>query len=300
MILQKYHKIIAEKLGISIRQIDNTIALLEEGATIPFLSRYRKEATGSLDEVAIGKIKDEKEKFEELEKRKVTILKTIEEQEQLSPELKNLIDNCYDLNELEDIYLPYKPKRRTRAMIAREKGLEPLAKMIMKQYEPDPENRAQQFVNDDVPDTTAALAGARDIVAEWVNENQAARNIVRKSFGREAIITSKVVKGKEEEGVKYRDYFDSGEPLKHCPSHRILAMRRGENEGFLKLNISPDEEKTVSSLENYFVKGRNESAFQVALAVKDCYKRLLAPAIETEFLSSSKEQADAEAIKVLC
>ena len=233
MILQKYHKIIAEKLGISIRQIDNTIALLEEGATIPFLSRYRKEATGSLDEVAIGKIKDEKEKFEELEKRKVTILKTIEEQEQLSPELKNLIDNCYDLNELEDIYLPYKPKRRTRAMIAREKGLEPLAKMIMKQYEPDPENRAQQFVNDDVPDTTAALAGARDIVAEWVNENQAARNIVRKSFGREAIITSKVVKGKEEEGVKYRDYFDSGEPLKHCPSHRILAMRRGENEGFL-------------------------------------------------------------------
>jgi len=298
MILQKYHKIISEKLGISIRQIGSTIALLEEGATIPFLSRYRKEATGSLDEVEIGKIKDEKEKFEELEKRKVTILKTIEEQQQLTPELKNLIDNCYDLNELEDIYLPYKPKRRTRAMIAREKGLEPLAKIIMKQYETDPENRAQQFVNDDVPDTLAALAGARDIIAEWVNENQAARNIVRKSFGREAIITSKAVKGKEEAGVKYRDYFDSSEPLKRCPSHRLLAMRRGENEGFLKISISPEEEKTVSSLENYFVKGRNESAAQVALAVKDCYKRLLSPAIETEFLSSSKEQADAEAIKV--
>lgn len=298
MILQKYHKIIADRLGIGIRQIDNTIALLEEGATIPFLSRYRKEATGSLDEVEIGKIKDEKEKFEELEKRKETILKTIEEQQQLTPELKNLIDNCLDINELEDIYLPYKPKRRTRAMIAREKGLEPLAKIIMKQYETDPEYRSQQFVNDDVPDIESALAGARDIIAEWVNENQAARNIVRKSFSREAVITSKVVKGKEEEGVKYRDYFEYNEPLKRCPSHRLLAIRRGEHEGFLKISISPDEEKTVSSLDNYFLKGRNESAVQVALAVKDSYKRLLAPAIETEFFASSKEQADAEAIKV--
>lgn len=298
MILQKYHKIIADRLGIGIRQIDNTIALLEEGATIPFLSRYRKEATGSLDEVEIGKIKDEKEKFEELEKRKETILKTIEEQQQLTPELKSLIDNCLDLNELEDIYLPYKPKRRTRAMIAREKGLEPLAKIIMKQYETDPEYRSQQFVNDDVPDIESALAGARDIIAEWVNENQAARNIVRKSFSREAVITSKVVKGKEEEGVKYRDYFEYNEPLKRCPSHRLLAIRRGEHEGFLKISISPDEEKTVSSLDNYFLKGRNESAVQVALAVKDSYKRLLAPAIETEFFASSKEQADAEAIKV--
>jgi protein Tex len=298
MILQKYHKVIADRLGISPRQIDSTIALLEEGATIPFISRYRKEATGSLDEVAIGKIKDEKEKFEELEKRKTTILKTIEELEQLTPELEQLIDNCFEINELEDIYLPFKPKRRTRAMIAREKGLEPLAKIIMKQYETDPENRAMQFVSDEVPDVSAALAGARDIIAEWINENQAARNIVRKSFSRDAVITSKVVKGKEEEGIKYKDYFDSGEPLKRCPSHRLLAMRRGENEGFLKLFISPDEEKTISALENYFIKSRNESASQVALAIKDSYKRLLAPSIETEFFASSKEQADAEAIKV--
>ena len=293
-----YHQLISEKLGISPKQVSSTIALLEEGATIPFLSRYRKEATGSLDEVAIANIKDEKEKFEELEKRKATILKTIEEQEQLTPELKNAIDNCYDLNQLEDIYLPYKPKRRTKAMIAREKGLEPLAKIIIKQYEVDPENKAISFITDEVPDTASALAGARDIIAEWVNENQAARDIVRKSFKREAVIISKLVKGKEEEGIKYKDYFDYNEPLKRCPSHRILAMRRGEKEGFLKLTITPDEEKTKSNLDHYFIKSRNESAYQVSLAIKDSFKRLLAPAIETEFFGSSKEQADLEAIKV--
>ncbi len=298
MILQKYHKIIAERLGISERQIGRTIDLLEEGATIPFISRYRKEATGSLDEVAVGKIKDEKERFEELEKRKVTILNTIKEQEPLTPELESRIEECIDLNELEDIYLPFKPKRRTRAMIAREKGLEPLAKIIMKQNEPDPEMRALKFVNDEVPDADAALEGARDIIAEWINENQAARNIVRKSFRREAVITSKVVKGKEEEGAKYRDYFEYSEPLRRCPSHRMLAMRRGGNEGFLKLSIAPDDEKTIASLEGYFVKGKNESAKQVALAVKDSYKRLIAPSIETEFFTSSKEQADEEAIRV--
>ncbi len=298
MTIQNYHQIIADKLGITLKQVSNTIALLEEGATIPFLSRYRKEATGSLDEVAIASIKKEKEKFEELDKRKTTILKTIDEQEQLTPELKSQIENCFDLNLLEDIYLPYKPKRRTKAMIARERGLEPLAKILMKQYEADPENKALGFITDDVPDTSAALAGARDIIAETINENQTARNIVRKNFSREAVVISKVVKGKEEEGIKYKDYFDYSEPLKRCPSHRILAMRRGEKEGFLKLTITPDEEKSISNLENYFVKGHNESSFQVSLAIKDSYKRLLAPAIETEFLGSSKEQADREAIKV--
>jgi protein Tex len=295
---EKINQLIAEKLGISIRQIANTIALFDEGATIPFISRYRKEQTSSLDEVAIADIKSEKERLDELEKRKATILKTIEEQQLLTPELQTRIESCFDTNELEDIYLPYKPKRRTRATIAREKGLEPLAKILMKQFEADPENRALGFLNDQVADTEEALTGARDIIAEWINENATARNIVRNSFIKEAVITSKVVKGKEEEGAKFRDYFDSGEPLKKCPSHRLLAMRRGDNEGFIKLSITPDEEKTLSRLENYFIKSNNESGYQVSLAVKDSYKRLLAPSIETEFFASSKELADAEAIKV--
>lgn len=298
MTAQKYHQIIADKLGTGLKQVSSTIALLEEGATIPFISRYRKEATGSLDEVAVAFIKDEKEKFEELDKRKATVLKTIEEQGQLTPELKERIENCSDLNLLEDLYLPYKPKRRTRAMIAKEKGLEPLAAILMKQYETDPENRALKFITDDVPDALTALAGARDIIAEWINENQSARNIVRKNFSREAFAISKVVKGKEEEGIKFKDYFDYSESLKRCPSHRVLAMRRGEKEGFLKLTITPDEEKAISNLENYFIKSNNESSFQIALAIKDSYKRLLGPAIETEFFGSSKELADKESIKV--
>lgn len=298
MTVQKNHQLIAERLGISTRQIANTISLLDEGATVPFISRYRKEMTGSLDEVAIGNIKEVKEQLEELDKRKVTILKTIAEQDLLTPDLQSKIEQCYDLNQLEDLYLPYKPKRRTRATMAREKGLEPLAKMIMKQYETDPENRALQFLTDSVPDVGEALAGARDIIAEWINEDQSARNIVRNHFDREAVISSHVVKGKEEEGAKYRDYFDSNEPLKRCPSHRLLAMRRGEKEGFLKLNVSPDEEKVITSLEHYFVKSRNDSGMQVSLAVKDSYKRLLAPAIETEFSGISKGRADAESIKV--
>ena len=298
MTIQKNHQLIAERLGISIRQIANTIALIEEGATIPFISRYRKEMTGSLDEVQIGNIQAAKEQLDELDKRKLTILKTIADQESLTPELQSSIEQCYDLNQLEDIYLPFKPKRRTRATIAREKGLEPLAKLIFKQYEPDPENRALNYLNDAVADVEEALAGARDIIAEWVNEDQGARNIVRNLFAREAVIASHVVKGKEEEGIKFRDYFESSEPLKRCPSHRLLAMRRGEKEGFLKIGIAPDEEKAVDSLDHYFVKGRNESGVQVSLAVKDSYKRLLAPAIETEFLGMSKEKADAEAIRV--
>ena len=298
MTVQKNNQVIAERLGISIRQIANTIALLDEGATVPFISRYRKEMTGSLDEVQIGNIQSAKEQLDELDKRKVTILKTIAEQELLTTELQAKIEQCFDLNALEDIYLPFKPKRRTRATIAREKGLEPLAKLIFKQYESDPENRALNYLNDAVPDVEEALAGARDIMAEWINEDQSARNVVRNLFSREAVMTSRVVKGKEEEGVKFRDYFESSEPLKRCPSHRLLAMRRGEKEGFLKIGIAPDEEKAVDSLDHYFVKGRNESSVQVSLAVKDSYKRLLAPAIENEFFGMSKEKADAEAIRV--
>ena len=298
MTVQKNHQLIAERLGISIRQIANTITLLDEGATVPFISRYRKEMTGSLDEVAIGNIKEAKEQLDELDKRKVTILKTIGEQELLTAELQSKIEQCYDLSELEDIYLPFKPKRRTRATVAREKGLEPLAKLIFKQNEADPENRALQFLNDAVPNVAEALAGARDIIAEWMNENPNARNIARNHFAREAVISSHVVKGKEEEGIKFSNYFDSDEPLKRCPSHRLLAMRRGEKEGFLKLGVAPDEEKAVAALDHYFVKSRNESGAQLSLAVKDSYKRLLAPAIETEFLGTSKSQADAEAIRV--
>ena len=294
----KFNHIIAERLNISERQVRNTVSLLEEGATVPFISRYRKEATGSLDEVAVGNIKEEMEKLVELDKRKATILKTIEEQEQLTPELQQKIEQCLDPNELEDIYLPYKPKRRTRATIAREKGLEPLAKIVMKQFENDPEGRASRFLSDEVPTVEDALAGARDIIAEWVNENQAARNIVRNIFARDGVIRSRLVKGKEEDGIKYRDYFEWEEPLKRCPSHRMLAMRRGEKEGFLKLSISPDEDRVMERLERLFVKGRNASADQVSLAVKDSYKRLLAPSIETEFFNSSKEEADTEAINV--
>jgi len=298
MTVQKNHQIIAERLGISIRQIDNTITLLNEGATVPFISRYRKEMTGSLDEVAIGNIKEAIEQLDELDKRKVTILKTITEQELLTPELQSKIEHCYDLNELEDIYLPYKPKRRTRATVAREKGLEPLAKLIFKQFEANPENRALQFLNDSIPDVNEALAGARDIIAEWINEDQHARTIVRNQFTREAVISSHVAKGKEEEGIKFSNYFESSEPLKRCPSHRLLAMRRGEKEGFLKLGVAPDEDKTIAALDHYFVKSRNDSGAQMSLAVKDSYKRLLAPAIETEVFGTSKSQADAEAIRV--
>ncbi|WP_167605382.1 Tex family protein [Maribellus sediminis] len=291
-------EIIAQNLGVRTNQVNNTIALLDEGATVPFISRYRKERTGSLDEVQVLAIKEQNEKFKELEKRKETILKTIDEQEKLTPELQSRIENCYDPVELEDIYLPYKPKRRTKATMAREKGLEPLAKIIMKQVERDPEFRANQFLNDEVSSVEEALAGARDIIAEWVSENERARNIARRGFEQGAEVSSKVVKGKEEEAAKFRDYFDWKEPLKKCPSHRLLAMRRGENEGFLRVSISPDDDRVLENLDRFFVKGNNESAEQVALAVKDSYKRLIQPSIETEFAKLSKEKADDEAIKV--
>ena len=290
--------LIARNLELNNSQVLNTINLLNEGATVPFISRYRKERTGSLDEVQVLQIKEQNDKYTELAKRKETILRTIDEQGQLTTDLKSRIEDCFDSVELEDIYLPYKPKRRTKATIAREKGLEPLAKIVMKQLERDPEFKANQFLNDEVPSVEDALSGARDIIAEWVSENERARNIVRKGFDLGAYITSKLIKGKEEEAAKYRDYFEWSEPLKKCPSHRLLAMRRGENEGFLRVSISPNEERVLENLERFFVKGNNDSSAQVALAVKDSLKRLIQPSIETEFAKLSKEKADTEAINV--
>ncbi|MFZ4457314.1 MAG: Tex family protein [Bacteroidales bacterium] len=296
--MEIFISLIAKSLSINSKQIQNTVELLNGGATIPFISRYRKEATGGLDEVQIADIKELLEKLTETEKRKQTILATIEEQCKLTPDLKRRIEESWSLTELEDIYLPYKPKRRTRAEIAREKGLEPLAKIIMAQHEPNPSQRARQFVNNQVPDIEEALKGARDIIAEWVNENEISRNSIRNIFAREAIITTTLVKGKEEEAAKYRDYFDSNEQLKRCTSHRLLAIRRAEAEGFLKVNISPEEEHCIDKLEKIFVKGGNDASEQVAEAVKDSYKRLLKPSIETEFANESKAKADIEAIRV--
>lgn len=293
-----YSRLIAQTVSASERQISQTIRLLEDGTTIPFISRYRKEATGGLDEVQIAAIKDGLDKLKDLSKRKETVLKTIEEQDKLTPELKKRIEDCWNSIELEDIYLPYKPKRQTRAEIARKKGLEALAKIIMVQQERDIENRALAFVKGEVASTEEALQGARDIIAEWVSEDEDTRNTVRNVFNREAVITSKLVKGKETEGDKYRDYFDFSEPLKRCSSHRLLAMRRGENEGFLRVSISPDDERAIELITRKYVKGQLAASQQVEEAVKDGYKRLLRPSIETEFSNSSKEKADTEAIKV--
>jgi uncharacterized protein len=295
---QKYNRIIAQLIGIQDIQVSNTIALLNEGATIPFISRYRKELTGSLDEVQVESIKNEKEKLEELLKRRETVLKTIDEQNLLTPELKKRIEDCLDPIELEDIYLPFKPKRRTRAMIAREKGLEPLANLIIQQNERDIERRAQSFINDLVESTEDALAGARDIIAEWINENEKARGIVRRAFDSGAFITSKVIKGKEEDAAKYHDYFDWNESLRKCPSHRLMAMRRGENEGFLRVSVTPESEEPIVRLKRFFITSNNSCSAQIELAVTDAYKRLLEPSIETEFANSSKEKADEEAIRV--
>ncbi len=293
-----YSNLISKGLDIPSRQVLKTIELIGEGATIPFISRYRKEVTGGLDEVAVGDIKEQYEKLCELSKRKETILKSIGEQEKLTPELKKRIEDCWDSTELEDIYLPYKPKRQTRAEIARKKGLEPLAKILMAQNERDVQNRALSFVTDEVKTVDDALQGARDIIAEWVNEDESTRNTVRNIFNREAIITSKIIKGKEEEAAKYRDYFDFSEPLYRCSSHRLLAMRRGETEEFLRVSISPDDEHCVESLTRRYVKGKTSASEQVEMAVKDGYKRLLKPSIETEFAALSKEKADEQAIKV--
>ncbi len=291
-------QLISKQLNINLKNVENTIKLLDEDATIPFISRYRKEATDGLDEVQIGNINELNIKFLELEKRMEFILKSISEQEKLTPELEKQITDTWDSTELEDIYLPYKPKRQTRAEIARKRGLEPLAKWLMMQQNGSPETKAQSFVKDEVSDVDSALKGACDIIAEWVNEDTSARQLVRNIFAREAMITSKVIKGKEEEGEKYKDYFDFSAPLSRCPSHRILAIRRGESEGFLRVAISPDDEKCLDKLVPRYAKNDVPAADFVEDAVTDSYKRLLKPSIETEFANLSKEKADETSIAV--
>lgn len=299
--MEQFSQMIATALKLPVHRVENTLKLLQGGATIPFISRYRKEATGGLDEVQIGDIHTRYEKLCELAKRKETVLSTIEEQGKLTDTLRERISNCWDATELEDIYLPFKPKRKTRAEAARQKGLEPLAMLLLMQRENNLSARVGQFVKGNVKDEEDALKGARDIIAEQVNEDERARNLIRNQFSRQAMITSKVVKGKEKEeaALKYRDYFDFCEPLKKCTSHRLLAIRRGEAEGILKVSITPDDESVCTErLERQYVHGNGECSAQVAEAVNDAYKRLLKPAIETEYSALSKEKADEEAIRV--
>ncbi|WP_315263570.1 Tex family protein [Tannerella forsythia] len=288
---------IAEKLQISERQVKNTLQLLDDGATIPFISRYRKERTGGLDEIQIADISGEYKRLLDLQKRKETIVGSIEEQEKMTDELRRKIEETWSATELEDLYLPFKPKRRTRAQIACERGLEPLAKRMMSRRN-DVETAAMRFVTDEVPTLDDALAGARDIIAEWINENPAARNAVRSVFAREALISSRVVKGKEVEGDKYRDYFEWSEPLRRISSHRLLAIRRGETEGILRVDISPDETHALERLHRLYGCTGGSAGEPVRMAVDDSYKRLLKPSIETEFAASSKEKADREAIRI--
>lgn len=292
---------IADALKLPVHRVENTLKLLQGGATIPFISRYRKEATGGLDEVQISEISSRYEKLLELSKRKETIQSIIESLGKLTDDLRRRIDGCWDATELEDIYLPYKPKRKTRAEAARQKGLEPLAAWLMLQRGNALDAYVKNFVKGEVKNEEDALKGARDIIAEQVNEDEQARNQIRHQFSRQAVISAKVVKGKEtdEAAAKYRDYFDFSEPLKRCSSHRLLAIRRGEAEGILKVSITPsDETECTDRLERRFVRGNNECSRQVCEAVNDAYKRLLKPAIETEFAALSKEKADDEAIRV--
>lgn len=299
--MEKFSQMIAAELKLPAHRIANTLKLLQGGATIPFISRYRKEATGGLDEVQIGDIQTRYEKLCELSKRKETVLFTIEEQGKLTPELKARISACWNATELEDIYLPFKPKRKTRAETARAKGLEPLALLLMMQKENNLAAKVRNFVKGEVKDEEDALKGARDILAEQISEDERSRNLMRNQFQRQALIQSKVVKGKEAEeaSAKYRDYFDFCEPLKKCSSHRLLALRRGESEGVLKVTIFPEDEDMCNErLQRLFVRANNECAHQVEEALTDAYKRLLKPAIETEFAALSKEKADEEAIRV--
>ena len=293
-------KIIAQRLQLPEEGVDNTIALLDLGCTIPFIARYRKERTGNLNEVQIGQIADAYDKLKELEKRKETILKTIGEQGKLTDELEKRIKECWEPTVLEDLYLPYRPKRRTRAQVAREQGLEPLATILLLQREPQPQVAARRFVKDGVADVDAALKGAQDIIAEMVSENEQSRNQMRLAFRREAVITSRVVKAKAEtdEAAKYSDYFDFSEPLRRCSSHRLLAMRRGESEGILRVSIGADDDDCVARLKRQHVRGHGPCSRLVEEAVEDAYKRLLRPSIETEFAALSKEKADDEAITV--
>ena len=298
--LKIFTQLIASELHLSEHAVENTLKLLDEGCTIPFISRYRKERTGGLDEVEITGISERLTRLQEIAKRKETIVSTITEQGNMTPELQKRIDECWESTVLEDIYLPYKPKRRTRAQVARELGLEPLAHLLLLQREQDPKRAAQRFVTGDVSDVATALKGAQDIIAEQISEEERSRNQVRAAFRREAFIVSKVVKGKKDadEAAKYSDYFDWEEPLKRCSSHRLLAMRRGENEGFLRVSITIDDDEAVSRLQRNYVRGQGACQRLVAEAVEDGYKRLLCPSIETEFSNLSKEKADEEAIKV--
>ena len=295
-----FARLIASALNLQERAVANTLALLEEGCTIPFISRYRKERTGGLDEVQIAAISDRFDKLQEIQKRKDTIIKTITDLEKMTPELKKRIDDCWETSELEDIYLPYKPKRRTRAQVAREQGLEPLAQLLLLQRERDPERAAERYVKGDVKDTGSAIKGAQDIIAETVSEDERSRQQIRNAFSRQAIISSKVVKAKADtdEAAKYSDYFDWSEPLKRCSSHRLLAMRRGESEGILRISISPNDEEAADRLKRHYVYGNTPCGQLVGEAVDDGYKRLLKPSIETEFAALSKERADEEAIRV--
>lgn len=302
-----FSTIISKNTGISEKQVANTVSLLEEGCTIPFISRYRKEVTGSLDEVQVASIFDALTKLKEIEKRKETIIKTIEEQDKLTPELKLRVDSCWNATELEDIYLPFKPKRKTKAEVARQKGLEPLAVFLMMQNpKADVARKAAEFVSNDkgVENADEAIKGAQDIIAEMISESEEARNIVRFNFKKDAVITSKVVKPKKEDeewvtkSQKFRDYFDFSEKLNRCASHRLLAMRRGETEGILRISISGDDERCLDKLDRQFIRNDSESADIVWEAVEDSFKRLIKPSIETEFAKMSKEAADQEAIRI--
>lgn len=291
-------ELISKRLGLHRWQVENCIRLMEGGATIPFISRYRKEMTGSLDEVTISSIKDENNRLKELDARIESVKKSIEEQGKMTPELLLKIESAPTMSELEDIYLPYRPKRRTRSTIAKEKGLEPLAEIIFKQDETDPEIRAEQFLNEDVADIAEAVSGARDIIAEWISEDKTARTRLRNLYDKEAVIYSIVIKGKETDGNKFSDYFDWSEPLKKCPSHRLLAMRRGEEEGFLRLSIKLEDENALAILKSVFIRSANKSSEIVDEAVSDSWKRLLSSSMETEFRNIAKEKADEEAIRV--
>ncbi len=298
--LQDYSQKIAAELGLTNRQVSATIGLLEEGATVPFIARYRKEMTSSLDEVEIASIRDRNEQLKELDKRRESILKSLEEQNVLTDKLKKQVEEAETMARLEDIYLPYKPKRRTKATIAREKGLEPLATRIMEQEAFDLQAEAEAYVDQEkeVNSAEEALEGARHIIAEWINENAEVRSRMRDLFMKEGTFRSRVMTGKEEEGAKFKDYFEWEEPVAKAPSHRVLAMRRGEKELVLMLDIAPEEERAIALLEKHFVKGYSPAASQVQLAIKDAYKRLLKPSMETEVRLNTKKKADEEAIRV--
>lgn len=292
----KISQLISQELNIPLHQVAGTVGLLNDDNSIPFISRYRKEVTGGLDEIAVQSVETRLNYYNELEKRKATIIKSIEAQEKLTEELSVRILNCWDANTLEDIYLPYKPKRRTRAEVAREKGLEPLAKIIMAQRSDDISRRAQQFLSDAVPDVEAAIAGAQDIIAEWISESEAVRNSVRRAFRHDAVLNSHFVKGKEIEGRNYENYYDYSQPLRRVSSHQLLAIRRGEKEGFLKVGIAINDDRAIDNICRIVVKGSGKASMLVEEAAEDSFKRLVKPSIETEFAALSKSKADDEAI----